>query len=234
MHANTNFVCHSRRWAETHRRGQPLRSEGTCAKNAAKTTTPSGSFDALAPISGRVWATLFPVPHSLTRLPRAGFQAYRCMGLSSPVRGVWTFCSLKRSQSRRDCITQPRVARRALPWEPRRRESQPCKGCITPPIERCETDERRNPFRVECIWSSASQGSARRATLGSVISSLQDGSPRQMSKAQSRLQMGAPAVRCVSFTRLAPCSHLDGALVWAKCLSLGYYLHGTWPADSSC
>ena len=30
--------------------------------------------------------------------------------------GVWTFCRLKRRQSRRNCITQPRVARHELPW----------------------------------------------------------------------------------------------------------------------
>ncbi len=144
--------------------------------------------------------------------------------------GVWTFCRLNRSQSRRDCITPPsqsrrdcitppRVARRALPWELRRRESQPCKGCITAPtgsfrppyrnlwpgyssmpssplnshttngmcgIERGEGDERCNPFRVECISASAPQGSARRATLGSVISSFQDRGPRKMSKLQGR------------------------------------------------
>jgi len=177
--------------------------------------------------------------------------------------GVWTLCRLNRSQSRRDCITQPgqsrrdcitqpgqsrrdcitqpgqsrrdyitqpsqsrrdwiiqpRVARRALPWELRRRESQPCKGCITAPtgsfrppyrnlwpgsssmpssspnshttngmcgIERGEGDERCNPFRVECISALAPQGSARRATLGSVISSFQDRGPRRMSKLQGR------------------------------------------------
>jgi hypothetical protein len=87
----------------------------------------------------------------------------------------------KRSQSRRDCITQPRVARRALPWELRRTEPQPCKGCITAPttngmcgVARGEGDKRGNPFRVECVSASASQGSARRATLGSAISSFQD------------------------------------------------------------
>ena len=30
--------------------------------------------------------------------------------------GVWTFCGLDSTQSQRDCITQPRVARGALPW----------------------------------------------------------------------------------------------------------------------
>jgi hypothetical protein len=99
-------------------------------------------------------------------------------------------------------------------------EPQPCRGCIIAPtgsfwppcrnlqagfssimnwhttnglcgIERYDGDERCNPFRVEGIAASASQGSARRATLGSVISSFQDGSPPEMSKLQGQ----APTVR---------------------------------------
>ncbi len=36
----------------------------------------------------------------------------------------------------------------------------------------------QSSFRVEWISPTVSQGSARRATLGSVISSLQDGGPK--------------------------------------------------------
>jgi hypothetical protein len=44
-------------------------------------------------------------------------------------------------------------------------------------IVRRAADERCNPFRVRGIHVATSQGSARRATLGSVISSLQDEEP---------------------------------------------------------
>ena len=48
-----------------------------------------------------------------------------------------------------------------------------------------EADKECNPFRVKCIPVSPSQGSAPRATLGSVIASLQDEAARKMSKLQA-------------------------------------------------
>ena len=55
--------------------------------------------------------------------------------------GVWTFCRLNESQSRRDCISQPRVARGALPWV--------CESKYTPNPERVAS-RPLGPFSPPC------------------------------------------------------------------------------------
>ena len=54
-----------------------------------------------------------------------------------PAAGVWTFCCMKKGQSRRDCIAQPRVASSELPWVRAPQKPLPCKGCITVPTGPC-------------------------------------------------------------------------------------------------
>ena len=71
-------------------------------------------------------------------------------------------------QSQRDCVTQPRVARNELPWVNGKRNFQPQRGCILFAPMGC------NPFRVEDVWFTISQGSSFLATLGWRTESLWD------------------------------------------------------------
>jgi hypothetical protein len=71
-------------------------------------------------------------------------------------------------QSQRDCIHQPRVARNELPWVDCKRHSQPQRGCIF------FTPTGYNPFRVDDIRFTISQGSSSLATLGYMMESLWD------------------------------------------------------------
>src|SRR5438094_9005657 len=79
----------------------------------------------------------------------------------------------RRSQSRRDCVYQPRVARNELPWVVVYRSFQPQRGCVTP--ERlAATPLGLMPFQHRF------QGSSCLATLGFGPKSLRDfsASPR--------------------------------------------------------
>src|SRR5207247_2301508 len=72
------------------------------------------------------------------------------------------------SQSRRDCVLQPRVARNELPWEIVQTASQPQRGC----------GRARHP-RTQFRWgwlalARRTQGSSFLATLGFVAQSLRD------------------------------------------------------------
>ena len=72
------------------------------------------------------------------------------------------------SQSQRDCILQPRVARNELPWVDCKRNFQPHRGCIFFAPTGC------NPFRVDDVCFTISQGSSFLATLGYMMESLWD------------------------------------------------------------
>jgi hypothetical protein len=71
-------------------------------------------------------------------------------------------------QSQRGCIHQPRVARNELPWVNGKRNFQPQRGCILLAPMGC------NPFRVEDVCFTISQGSSSLATLGYMLESLWD------------------------------------------------------------
>ena len=81
------------------------------------------------------------------------------------------------SQSQRDCIPQPRVARNELPWVNGKRNFQPQRGCILPAPMGC------NPFRVDDFCFTVSQGSSFLATLGWMMESLWD-SPTDAKRAR--------------------------------------------------
>ncbi len=72
------------------------------------------------------------------------------------------------SQSQRDCIHQPRVARNELPWVNGKRNFQPQRGCIFPAPMGC------NPFRVDYFCFTVTQGISFLATLGWMMESLWD------------------------------------------------------------
>ena len=74
--------------------------------------------------------------------------------------GVWTFCGLDSTQSQRDCITQPRVARGTLPWvcapifsrpyglQPHSSAAHSRHYAAAIGIDDRERDDRYNPCRV--------------------------------------------------------------------------------------
>ena len=92
--------------------------------------------------------------------------------------GVWTFCGLDSTQSQRDCITQPRVARGALPWvcaptfsqpyglQPHSSAAHSRHYAAAIGIDDRERDDRYNPFQGWFPHQTHTQGSAQRATLG--------------------------------------------------------------------
>src|SRR5437660_10096906 len=90
----------------------------------------------------------------------AGFQTRRVADLH-----IGGACEVvkkrpRASQSQRDCVLQPRVARNELPWVRGAGSQQPQRGCGHD-VATC-----RNPVGVVMCFGSASQGSSCRATLG--------------------------------------------------------------------
>lgn len=85
---------------------------------------------------------------------------YHFVGSNNKVSGT--------PQSQRDCIHQPRVARNELPWVGCSRDFQPQRGCTFLTPTGC------NPFRVDDICFTISQGSSFLATLGYMMESLWD------------------------------------------------------------
>ena len=98
-------------------------------------------------------------------------RARRNAEKKNPLRisGVWTFCGLESSQSQRDCITQPGVARRALPrvraprtnYSPTRNRLHPFPARMT--LEAGANDATHTGLLA---YPARTQGSARCATLG--------------------------------------------------------------------
>lgn len=72
-------------------------------------------------------------------------------GVSKMVGGV--------SQSQRDLVHQPRVARNELPWGNGKENFQPRRGCVL------LAPMGRKPYRIEEVGFTRSQGSSFLATL---------------------------------------------------------------------
>ena len=118
-----------------------------------------------------------PLAHPVTRQPRRlGSLRYSrleiCATLSEPPAKVRPFLGesmcLAPSQSQRDCVLQPRVARNELPWVRRAQHPQPQRGCghfrcphrVAEPIH----EGARTPRpRVPAGWIRADEASALRS-----------------------------------------------------------------------
>jgi hypothetical protein len=90
-------------------------------------------------------------------------------------------------KSQRDCVTQPRVATKELPWVPGQKTLHNAEG-VAASRERIG----RNPFGVDVLFYRLSQGSSFVATLGWRLESLWDSfCERQLLKAKFTLIFGS-------------------------------------------